>query len=64
MISVVAVMTDGSSIEVGTIGREGMAGGILLMDADQVPHRYFVQVDGRAQRIDSSLLKARSRPTP
>src|SRR4051794_13231722 len=40
MISVISQMADGDSIEVGTIGREGMAGGVLLMEADRVPHRY------------------------
>ena len=64
MISVVAVMKDGSSIEVGTIGREGMAGGVLLMDVDRVPHRYFIQVNGQAQRIDAAVLKKQAERHP
>ena len=43
MISIVAQMDDGNSIEVGTIGREGMAGGILLMETDRVPYRYSLK---------------------
>jgi CRP-like cAMP-binding protein len=57
MVSVISVMEDGRSIEIGTIGREGMAGGVLLMGTDRVPYRYFIQVAGRAQRIDASRLK-------
>ena len=57
MISVVSVMEDGRSIEVGTIGREGIAGGMTLMDVDRVPYRYFTQLNGRAQRIEVSRLK-------
>ena len=52
MVSVVSVMEDGRSIEVGTIGREGVVGGMVLLHADQVPYRYFTQINGRAQRID------------
>jgi len=54
MISVVSVMTDGRTIEIGTIGREGVAGGTLLMDVDQVPYRYFTQLKGRANRIEAT----------
>jgi len=57
MISVVSLMEDGNSIEVGTIGFEGMAGGMLLMDTDSVPYQFFVQVPGRAQRVDAAVLK-------
>src|SRR3954453_15561126 len=53
MISIVAQMADGNSIEVGTIGREGMCGSFLLLDTDRMPHRYFTQVEGRAQRISA-----------
>jgi CRP-like cAMP-binding protein len=53
MISVVSIMSNGDSIEVGTIGREGVAGAFLLMGAKTTPYRYFVQVPGEAQRIDA-----------
>jgi CRP-like cAMP-binding protein len=57
MVSVVSVMEDGRSIEVGTIGREGIAGGTLLLEADRVPYRYFTQMAGQALRIDAGRLK-------
>jgi CRP-like cAMP-binding protein len=56
MISVVSLMQDGNSIEVGTIGREGMAGGSLLLDTDSSPYQFFVQLAGSAQRLEASVL--------
>ena len=58
MISVVSNMEDGRTIEIGTIGREGMAGSILLLGVDQVPYQYFVQIAGHAYRISAATLKA------
>jgi CRP-like cAMP-binding protein len=49
--SVVAVAGDGKEVEVGLIGREGMTGTFVLMGDNQSPHRTYVQVRGRAQRI-------------
>jgi len=57
MISVVSIMDDGSSIEVGTIGKEGVVGAFLLLATDSVPYQYFVQIAGHAQRIDAGRLK-------
>jgi CRP-like cAMP-binding protein len=53
MISIVSIMKDGSSIEVGTIGKEGMAGAFLLLDTDTVPYQYFVQIAGHGHRMDA-----------
>ncbi len=57
MISVVAIMENGSSIEVSTIGRDGLVGGFLLLGIDRLPYRYFVQVAGRAHRIEAVRLR-------
>ena len=51
MISVVYTMDDGSTIEVATIGNEGLAGLPVILGADRATHRYFVQVAGQARRI-------------
>jgi CRP-like cAMP-binding protein len=62
MISVVSVMEDGRSIEIGTVGREGVVGGVVLMGTDRVPYRSYTQINGRAQRIDAArLLEAADR---
>jgi CRP-like cAMP-binding protein len=46
VLSVVSAMKNGASIEIGTIGREGVSGSELLLDVDSSPFRCFVQVDG------------------
>jgi CRP-like cAMP-binding protein len=56
MVSVVSTMEDGRSIEVGTIGKEGMVGATLLMGVDNVPYHYFVQIAGRAYRVKASAF--------
>jgi CRP-like cAMP-binding protein len=58
VLSVISLMSDGSSIEVGTIGREGMAGSVLLLQAQSVPYRYFVQVAGHGFRVSASQMRA------
>lgn len=57
MISIVSVMSNGDTIEVGTIGREGMSGAVLLMEADAMPYRHFVQISGHALRIKTDQLR-------
>jgi CRP-like cAMP-binding protein len=64
MVSVVSQMEDGRSIEVGTIGREGMAGASLLAGMDRVPYHYYVQIAGQAQRIDAAKLKSAAAAIP
>jgi CRP-like cAMP-binding protein len=57
MISVVSTMKDGKSIEVGTIGREGVAGAVVILGAETVPHQYYVQIPGHGHRVDAAVLK-------
>jgi CRP-like cAMP-binding protein len=64
MISVVSVMQDGDSIEIGTIGREGMAGAFILQETDSLPYRFFVQVPGHGQRIVAALIKETAERSP
>ena len=59
MVSVVNVMQDGRSIEVGTIGNEGVSGVPALWGIDFVPYRCVVQIAGSALRIKcADLLQA------
>ncbi len=62
MISVVSVMRNGDSIEVGTIGNEGMIGKWIMLGADSVPYRHLVQVPGKARRMRVSDLLAELQP--
>lgn len=57
MISVVSVMKDGRSTEVGTIGREGVAGGVVLLGNKTVPYQYYVQLAGHGHRMYIAVLK-------
>ena len=57
IISAVAVLQDGRTVETAMIGREGMTGAL----ATAVPHhaytRFVAQIDGRARRIDAARLR-------
>ena len=57
MISVVSNMENGDSIEVGTIGREGIAGATQLLGAKTLPYQYYVQLAGHGHRVDAAILK-------
>ncbi len=63
MISVVSVMQDGDSIEIGTIGREGMAGA-FIQETDSLPYRFFVQLPGHGQRIAAAVIKEAAERSP
>ncbi len=65
LISVVSTMHDGSTIEVGTIGCEGMSGLPLVCGVETSPHRHLVQIPGRALRMNADELRDEvSRDTP
>jgi CRP-like cAMP-binding protein len=55
--SVVAVQPDGSRVEVGLIGREGMSGIAVVLGGDQSPHSTYVQVAGEGQRMAANELR-------
>ena len=57
VLSWLAVLEDGSSVEVATIGNEGMTGIRLLLGAETAPARVIVQVPGSAMRLSSAQLK-------
>src|SRR4051812_24507586 len=63
VVSLVSEMTEGT-VEVGTIGREGMTGLPLVLHATTMPSRAFVQVPGHAYRIDGTVLFTLMRSTP
>ena len=62
MISVVSIMQNGDSIEVGTIGNEGMTGLSVILGVAAVPYRHIVQVAGSARRMSASALMAELKP--
>ena len=55
--SIVAMMADGSTSEVGMIGIEGMVGASALLGAETSAQQVIVQLPGSALRMDASLCK-------
>ena len=51
MASVVTVMEDGGTAEVGVVGSEGVVGSLHLLGPGKVSTNSFVQLDGTALRI-------------
>ena len=62
--SVISRMADGGAVEVGTIGREGMIGLSVFLDADAMVNQTIVQLAGRAKRMPAAAFGdgARERP--
>lgn len=57
IVSVVAVQPDGTKVEVGLIGREGMSGTAVILGSDQSPHSAYIQIAGEGQRIAADELR-------
>jgi CRP-like cAMP-binding protein len=57
VLSVVTQMRDGGSIEIGTIGREGVSAIPLLLGARTSAHESYCQVPGRAVAIASDAFR-------
>lgn len=57
LMSLVTILEDGSSVESGTIGREGMSGIPVLMDAGTTTMPTFVQVPGDALKVRAGVVK-------
>ena len=56
--SVVAEMPEGTSAEVGMIGREGIVGALQVLGPTAAPTHCFVQMEGTALRIRLTELKS------
>jgi CRP-like cAMP-binding protein len=57
VISLVLPLRDGTSVEVGTVGNEGLLGTALLLGAERSPLKAFCQVAGEATRMRADLFK-------
>jgi CRP-like cAMP-binding protein len=58
VVSVISLMENGAAIEVGTFGREGMAGSVLVLNTETVPFRYFIQIAGHGFRVSAKRFLA------
>ena len=57
LISLVATMMDGATVETGIVGNEGMMGVPVLLGANSAPYRAIVQVEGQAWRMKADVFK-------
>lgn len=57
VVSLVTTMQNGSSVEVGTVGNEGVVGIPVILGDKISPADVYVQVKGRALRLSSSVFK-------
>jgi CRP-like cAMP-binding protein len=56
MISLVSLLEDGSTVEAGCVGREGVVGVPLLLGASTTPMQSVVQIPGNALRMKADIL--------
>src|SRR6266545_4797255 len=57
LISLVATMMDGATVETGIVGNEGMMGVPVLLCASSAPYRAIVHVEGQAWRMRADAFK-------
>ena len=57
IISIIAVMKDGSSTEVGVVGKEGATDVSVVLGDDISGHRAIVQLGGSAMRLSAVVLR-------
>ena len=57
LASIVRIMRDGRTVEVGTVGREGMTGVPVFLGASHAAGRCFVQVRGAGKRIEADVFR-------
>jgi len=55
--SLVNTMRDGSEVEVGTVGNEGMVGLPVVLGDDVTPTNAYIQVPGSGLRLRSAILR-------
>ena len=61
IVSLVIVMSDDLPVEIATVGREGMVGLPVFLEAGETPNRAFCQVPGAALRMEAEAFKAEAR---
>jgi CRP-like cAMP-binding protein len=57
VISILTILKGRTSIEVGTVGNEGVAGITVFLGVDTAPNRAVVQVPGEAMKMKASDFK-------
>jgi CRP-like cAMP-binding protein len=57
----ITVLDDGTTVETGTIGNEGMAGLAAFLGTERSPERAICQLAGKAKRLSGERLRAERR---
>ncbi len=57
MISIVSTTAEGESVEIGVVGREGMAGIDVLLGVDSTPHETMVQLADGCYRATTQAIR-------
>ena len=57
MISLISIVSDGSTSEVGLIGNEGMVGLPVILGSNYATNCSVVQVSGKAFKLSAAILK-------
>jgi len=55
--SMLSVMPDGMAVEIATVGPEGMVGMPILLGAEQMASRAFMQIGGEGVRIEAGAFR-------
>ena len=58
MVSLVATLEEGGTVEVGTVGDEGLVGVPVLLGAETSPRTAFMQIAGPLARMRADGLRA------
>jgi CRP-like cAMP-binding protein len=56
-LRVVLYMEDGTTVEVGVIGKDGVVGLPILLGGVQMPGETFIQIEGSGFRIEAQFMK-------
>lgn len=64
VISIVAADADGETIEVATVGREGMTGVAQVLGSETMANEAMIQVPGFASRIETAAFRAAVEQAP
>jgi len=57
IISLLYIMENGASAEIGVVGKDGMVGIAIFMGGDTTPNRAVVQSAGKTLKMKASLMK-------
>lgn len=64
LASLVVLTSDGRSVEVAIVGREGVVGTPLAVGLHRGPYRSIMQISGKGHRIQSDVLEDTMRRAP